>query len=158
MAAGEAGRTGGTPIDPPVHEIRDPTLRPADKNLAPARRRVHRTGSGYIGTFSPERTGPLGAILMKQRQIDAAAVMGAVLAHPTRLQILDFVGNARQASPALYSERSGKPLPNCDYHFAALLEADCLVRSENRADGGGISDLYRLAPLGQRLLQLTADL
>ncbi len=96
--------------------------------------------------------------MLRQRQIDAAGSLGAVLSHPTRLRILDFVGHARQASPAMYSEQSDMPLSNVDYHFAALTEADCLAVSERRGPPGSSTDMYRLAPLGQRLLQLAADL
>ncbi len=84
--------------------------------------------------------------------------MGAVLCHPSRLRILDFVGHARQASPATYSEHSEMPLATVRYHFAALAEADCLAVAETRGQPGSAEDMYRLAPLGQRLLQLVADL
>ena len=126
--------------------------------LTPARRLLDRTECGYIAASCSERTTILGAILLRQRQIDAAASISAVLSHPTRLRILDFVGHARQASPAMYSGGSEMPLATVRYHFAALRESDCLALSETRGLSGSGEDMYRLAPLGQRLLQLAADL
>ena len=96
--------------------------------------------------------------MLKQSQIDAAVSMGAVLSHPTRLRILDFVGHERKASPTMYSAASEVPLSNVDYDFVALAEADCPTLSEVRRDPGSRDHLYRLTPVGQRLLQLVADL
>lgn len=69
--------------------------------------------------------------------------LAKALSHPTRLQILERLGDDGVTSPSELAHALGEPLANVSYHVRILCEFDCveLVRTEPRR--GALEHFYR---------------
>jgi hypothetical protein len=100
----------------------------------------------------------LNHAVLDERKVEAAATVGAILRHAVRIRFLDFVGERKSASPAMFAVDRGLPVSTVGYRARRLEEAGCIAITETRPVRGAVEHFFRLTPLGQSVLGLVADL
>ena len=91
-------------------------------------------------------------------QMNKAAAIGRVMAHPLRIDVLCSVGERQRASASGIAASLEMPVSNVSYHVNVLAEAGWLRLEEEIQRRGAVEHVYSLSLAGQGVLDLVTGI